>query len=83
MIKKRKIKFEKGKADKLSFWLFNAGNAICALAIIWTAMVCFGNTNPAAALNISVYAIFQAFFALFLNILFHKAAKDKEVYLDE
>lgn len=76
-------KFEKGKADKFSFWLFNIANIVCTMAIVGYAMICCIETEPVAAFNISVYAVFQAIFSLMLNILFHKAAKDKEVYLDD
>lgn len=82
-IKKKKQVLKAGKADKVSFWLFNAANIICTMSIIGTAMIYFIDTEPVAAFNISVYAIFQAMFALMLNKLFHKTAKNQEVYLDD
>ena len=82
-IKKKKQVLKAGKADTVSFWLFNAANILCTMSIIGTAMIYFIDTEPVATFNISVYAIFQSAFSLMLNVLFHKAAKNKEVYLDD
>ena len=71
------------KKNKWTFWLFNAANAICTIYIIVAVYINMCYTAPAMAFNIAVIALFQSLFALMLNVLFHKATKNKEVFLDD
>lgn len=78
----KKTKEQINKQNKTTFWLFNIANTICAVYIIIEAYVHLCDNAPVSAFNIAVIAMFQFMFGLMLNVLFHKAAKDKEIYLD-
>ena len=78
-----KTEQKKKNTNELTFWLFNLTNAMCALYIVIVACRNMFEQNPTAAFNIGVFALLQAMFSLMLNVLLHKATKDKEVYLDD
>ena len=71
------------KNNKLTFWLFNIANAICTIYTIVAVYINMCDKIPAVAFNIAVVVLYQSMFALILNILLHKATKNKEVFLDD
>ena len=79
----KKTKEQINRQNKITFWLCNIANLICTVYIIAAAYINLCDTAPATAFNIAVIALFQSMFALMLNVLFSKASKDKEIYLDE
>ena len=78
-----KTEQKKKDTNKLTFWLFNLTNIMCTMYIIIVAYRNMIDQNLTTAFNIGIFAIFQAAISLMLNVLLHKATKDKEICADD
>ena len=80
---KTKTNTMKANANALTFWIFNTINILCTFALIAVSHVYVYRSAPTITVCISYLAIVQSLVSFMLNILFHKAEKEKEIDVND